>query len=75
MACKNNFEATFFGENEKSSKDKPFNAYKKIDDVEIKNKVISVFEYLCGLKNELSDDDKLYVCEYKKINELEEFIK
>lgn len=73
LATKRNFENAFFEKEE--VKDKPYNAYNKIDDPVICAKVTGVFDYLCGLKSGLTDEDKLYVCEYKTVLELEEFAK
>jgi len=72
LASKKNFEASFFGD--EVAKDKPFNAYEKMNDVNLFNKVASVFDYMCGLKAALSDNDKLCVCEYKTIDELKNFV-
>lgn len=71
LACKINFEKAFFGN--EVTKDKPFNAYIKINEKEILTKVTILFEYLCGLSNELSENINACVCEYKSINELEKF--
>lgn len=72
MASKNNFETSFFGQS--VDKDKPFNAYLKLDDKAIFDKVNSIFEYLCNKKSKLDNDDIKYVCEYKSIEELEKFL-
>jgi putative ATP-dependent endonuclease of OLD family len=72
LATKKNFEAAFF--TEEVSKDKPYNAYTKVDDTGIADKVGKLLDYLCGLDQEISVDINDCVCEYKTIDELKGFL-
>lgn len=73
IACKNNFESAFFGN--EVIKDKPFNAYKRIEDETIAAKVTQLLDYLCGNDQWLNDDITDCVIQYKSIDELKVFIK
>jgi len=73
LACKGNFENAFF-DGRTYTKDKPFNAYKELDIDQVSLRVESVLEFLSGIKKQLSTEDNKYVCEYKSIKELIDFI-
>ena len=75
LASKDNFEFAFFGEKGVVLKDKPYNAYRQIDNPVIFNKICKLLDYLCNLDKELSIDIKDCVCEYKSVDELKDFIK
>ena len=73
VATKKNFENAFFSK--EATKDKPFNAYVKLDDPVIRAKVGKLLDFLCGLDTEIDSGLQESVCEYKTIEELALFVK
>jgi putative ATP-dependent endonuclease of OLD family len=73
LATKKNFENAFF--TKEVSKDKPYNAYNEVSKPDILVKVAKLLDYLCGIDNSLSVDINNFVCEYKTIDELKNFLK
>jgi putative ATP-dependent endonuclease of OLD family len=73
LSSKNNFESSFFGK--EVLKDKPYNAYVKVGEADILYRVSKLLDYLCNIDTVLDAGLHSFVCEYKTIEKLKEFIK